>query len=76
MRYCEIPNYSDMMLIPSAELESTIRDYILYLRRDKKTSTSQCIHLHSSHNPFLRNERLNTTLEAAQEIQGKNTTTL
>ena len=36
MRFCNKPTYSDMLLTSENELESRIRDYIVYLRHDRK----------------------------------------
>src|SRR5690242_4487251 len=36
MQFCSLSNHQDMVLISESDLESRIRDYIIYLRHDKR----------------------------------------
>ena len=36
MQFCNLANHQDMVLISESDLESRIRDYIIYLRHDKR----------------------------------------
>jgi len=38
MKYCKITEHEDMLSFPVTKLESTIRDYIVHLRHDRKLS--------------------------------------
>jgi hypothetical protein len=40
MKFCQKTTHQDMLLVPVAELESTIRDYIVHLRHHRKLSPS------------------------------------
>jgi integrase len=36
MQYCNVTKHQDMLLIPETELETSIRNYIIHLRHDKR----------------------------------------
>ena len=40
MKFCQKTTHQDMLLVPVAELESTIRDYIVHLRHHRRLSPS------------------------------------
>ncbi len=38
MKFCQVTNYEDMLLIDIKKLEGLIRDYIIYLKQVKKVA--------------------------------------
>ena len=65
IQYCEKQNHNDMLLIPVGQLESTIRDYIVHLRRDRKLApatvssyVAPIVHFYEMNNFTLHWKRL------------------
>ncbi len=65
MQYCKRPTHNDMLLIPISQLESTIRDYIVHLRRDRKLAPATVssyiapiVHFYEMNNFILHWKRL------------------
>jgi integrase len=65
IQYCEKQNHNDMLLIPVSQLESTIRDYIVHLRRNRKlvpatvsSYIAPIVHFYEMNNFTLRWKRL------------------
>ena len=40
MKFCNIDSYQAMLQLPTKQLESKIRDYLIYLREDKKVAAA------------------------------------
>ena len=71
MKFCSIDSYQAMLQLPTKQLESKIRDYLIYPREDKKVTGSNHLAISGSHHPLLRDERSADKLEKAKQVQGQ-----
>ena len=54
MHFCKIDNYDNMLKIELSRLEGLIRDYIIYLKTDKKLAPGIYLHIFHQFHTFTK----------------------